>query len=249
IQVLNVLPVQTEGLDVPVMIAVSTQEVIEGRRLELTRWVEQTIAQVQVNYEFEKPPVLYEVIELGTPIQNILSFADLQRSDLIVIGTKERHSWLERTLGTVSGGVVRRPPCPVLLIPENSNFKAIKRVTYATSFTAADPYYLWKTLEILKPFTPAIDAVHLCQDENEDTDLDGETLNAFGRTALETKDFRVYNVETDDIAHGLEDFAESDRADVLVMYKPRESFVHRLFYASETQRMAELCKIPLLVMV
>lgn len=249
IQVLYILPPQVEGFDVPLMVAVSTREVIEHKRLQLSKWVSQTITQVQASYEFDKAPVLYEVVELGTPVSNILSFIKAQRTDLVVIGTKEKHNWLERVVGTVSGAIVRRPICPVLLIPEGARFRTINRLTYATTFSSSDPYFIWKTLQLLEPFIPAVDCVHLFTDEEEVTELKGKDLEDFFTDLMPNYSLKCYNFQTSDIPHGLENFTEIDRSDLLVMHKPKENVIHRLFYRSETQQTALVSKVPLLVIV
>jgi nucleotide-binding universal stress UspA family protein len=52
----------------------------------------------------------------GSPIANILQYAEEKKVDLIVMGTHGRHGFSHLLLGSVAEHVVRRAPCPVLTV-------------------------------------------------------------------------------------------------------------------------------------
>src|SRR5271156_2052115 len=58
------------------------------------------------------------VVDEGTAADSILSFAQDQKSDLIVMGTHGLRGFDRLTLGTVTDRVMRRAPCPVLAVRE-----------------------------------------------------------------------------------------------------------------------------------
>jgi nucleotide-binding universal stress UspA family protein len=54
----------------------------------------------------------------GPVINTILDEAEKFGTDLIVVGSQS-HGFLYRTfIGSVSDGVMRRSPCPVLIVPQ-----------------------------------------------------------------------------------------------------------------------------------
>jgi universal stress protein A len=57
-----------------------------------------------------------EVLE-GEPVPVILTRATEMETDLIVIGTHRRAGLSRLLMGSVAEGVLRRAPCPVVLIP------------------------------------------------------------------------------------------------------------------------------------
>lgn len=60
--------------------------------------------------------VTYRIVQ-GTPVLDIVDEALAVGADVIVMGS-HRHGMLHRLLlGSVSGGVLRRTPCPVLIVP------------------------------------------------------------------------------------------------------------------------------------
>lgn len=58
----------------------------------------------------------FEVIE-GKPVEKLLHWATIKKSDLIVLGRKNDKKHAEITLEKV----VRKSPCSVMIVPENSN--------------------------------------------------------------------------------------------------------------------------------
>lgn len=55
-------------------------------------------------------------VEVGSPFQEILRYANEQGMDLIVIGTHGRGPIGHMLLGSVAEKIVRRAPCPVLTV-------------------------------------------------------------------------------------------------------------------------------------
>ncbi|MDY0282124.1 MAG: universal stress protein [Salinivirgaceae bacterium] len=54
----------------------------------------------------------------GAVVDKVIAEAEKFNADLIVVGT-HNHGFLYKTLiGSVSDGVIRRSPCPVLIIPQ-----------------------------------------------------------------------------------------------------------------------------------
>jgi len=57
-----------------------------------------------------------EILE-GDPVDEILSFADNERADLIVMGSRGRGALAGALLGSVSTSLIGLARCPVLIVP------------------------------------------------------------------------------------------------------------------------------------
>jgi nucleotide-binding universal stress UspA family protein len=56
-------------------------------------------------------------IAFGDAIEQLASIADEERADLFVVGACGRGAFSEALLGSVSTGLSRRAPCPVVIVP------------------------------------------------------------------------------------------------------------------------------------
>ena len=86
---------------------------IEEAREESQKW----FAEIARNAEHEKLRIKTEVVD--TPLSvvaSIVNYADREKADLIVIGTRGRSGVSKMLLGSVASGVVTYSPCPVLVV-------------------------------------------------------------------------------------------------------------------------------------
>jgi universal stress protein A len=82
----------------------------------LAQWQEQARVRLQgLVPEAERAQVMVAV-QVGSPFQEIVGYAEAQHIDLIVIGTHGRGPIGHMLLGSVAEKVVRRAPCPVLTV-------------------------------------------------------------------------------------------------------------------------------------
>jgi universal stress protein A len=65
-------------------------------------------------------PVKAEV-RYGTPASNILNVATELDVDLIIMCTHGHSGWIHMLIGSVASNIVRRAPCPVLVVREHEN--------------------------------------------------------------------------------------------------------------------------------
>jgi len=70
--------------------------------------------RAQASIAGQKPRI--EVLE-GDPVPVILTRAAEMKADLIVMGTHKRVGLPRLLMGSVAEGVLRRAPCPVVLVP------------------------------------------------------------------------------------------------------------------------------------
>lgn len=90
----------------------SVKKVIEGAKQEAAGW----FAEIQKAAEQYGVKARSEVIE--TPfsvVAGIVDYAEHNKADLIVIGTRGRSGFTKLLLGSVASGVITYAPCPVVV--------------------------------------------------------------------------------------------------------------------------------------
>lgn len=249
IEVLNIIAPQGEALDYPILVAKATQQRLETARTNLKKFVDTAlVATGQVLHEV---PMVSSDFEIGVPVQNICDYAQREEVTMIVIGSRgENKSRIEKILGSVAAGVVQKAKCAVLVIPEAATFTEVQKMTYATDIKDADPFEIWKALELLDPFKPSVNLVHV--NLNKDGDLKAwkkmEQMKLFFTERSDQLNINFYNVPGTQIEKEINDFVEGHPADLLVMYQGHHNFWDRLFFKSTSKRMALYTKVPLLVL-
>jgi nucleotide-binding universal stress UspA family protein len=85
----------------------------------LTEGMEREVRnELQLLVEKRKPPLVDPMIDVktGSPLVEIVRYAEEQAIDLIVMGTHGHGPIAHILLGSVADNVIRRAPCPVLTI-------------------------------------------------------------------------------------------------------------------------------------
>jgi nucleotide-binding universal stress UspA family protein len=248
IELLHVVYPEYESLDLPTMATQATKDKVEVAREVMQTFVETGLTQVQSGYQFKKVPVIQSDVEIGGATNLIVQIAERDQADIIVMGTKGEHSALEKLLGSVSSGVIQKAVCPIWVIPEKTNFFIPSNIVFASDLTEADPMHIWKLAELISPLSPIIRCVHVHLPHEKKNIINLKDLeNFFSRQSL-TLQVTFHEIEEDDVAIGVQEFAELHRADLIVMFKPQENFLHRIFHVSNTRKMALHSNLPLLVL-
>lgn len=183
-----------------------------------------------------------EVI-IGFPGEAIVEQSKEEEIDLIVMGTTGENGFLEKVFGSISTYVARKAFCPVLLVPDGTEFKGASRILYATDYHAADEAMMEHLSELMGDGFEDIHFVHINRTPNLDykvTDLNFKTTNA--------ERFHVVNIESADEMEGISRYAKENRIDMVVIATSHRPFFEDLFHKSLTKKMAMNTELPLLVM-
>ena len=120
-----------------------------GRRLQgvlpgIARWRQSATAEfTRKHTHADIQPEL--AVHQGSAPDCILAFAEAQKAEVIVMGTHGRRGFDRLVLGSVTDRVMRRAPCPVLVVchpphestvaEERSHVHHLSRILYCTDFS------------------------------------------------------------------------------------------------------------------
>lgn len=248
--VLHVVYPEYEMLDLPVLATKATHDKIDAAKDALNSFIGLGTGQATTSGNLKQPLLISREVEVGTPVGIIRQMAKKHDADLIVMGTKGEHNALEKTLGSVTTGVIEGAHCPVLVVPEHAPWKPPHIVAFATNLSDADPYHVWKATEILEPFHPLLHIIHISDGKTPAGRIArfDEVEAFFKRQAIDTPALQVtfHELERTSITDGLEEFVDYHEVDLLVMFAPHHTWSDRLFKPSATRKMALDAPLPLL---
>ena len=88
-----------------------TRDLLEGEKQLLDKFLRTRFSEYMNLMEIR------QMVEIGVPYVNIVELAEKEGVDLIVMSTHGNTGFSHMLLGSVTGKVVPRAPCPVLSIP------------------------------------------------------------------------------------------------------------------------------------
>lgn len=241
---LNVLNFDAGSMENFAFVVDEAENQTEQSRIRIHKSIKKVTENIRAS--LDEAPSIQTNIEIGNVEAKICEVALKNEVDYIVMGTQGENSALDKYLGSVASNVLKNAPCSVMVIPENTELAKKLVLGYATDFSDADPFEIWKAMTLFKPFQPTIKCVHFNEQQVDDEDKIKELERYFSETSPELN-VELYSLQVEDKVKDMNDFIEEHNINTLVMYQPKRSFFESIFHKSYTQKMAKHSSIPLLV--
>ncbi len=198
----------------------------------------------------EKVTLKYEMTK-GIAEEEIVSYAKEYEPWLIIMGTRGKDHKSVDLIGSVTAEVIDMTKYPVLVIPEDFDYKGldkIRKVLYTTSFDESD----FKALDILekflRPWNVKIICVHVESKEHSKWDeVRMEGLNEYMKKTYNHTDVVCDLIDSDDFLEGIENYVKEHKIDFISITTKRRSFISRMFNPSIAKKMLFHSTTPMLV--
>ncbi|SEQ27000.1 universal stress protein [Neolewinella agarilytica] len=207
------------------------------------------------DYPLVEPPtgvnLSYETAVSYSPSASIINRANESDIRFVVMAPRSSKSMLNKWLGSTSITVSESCKRPVLLIPEDVDFRPIRQIVVANNHATADAAPLSQLRSLANLYGAMVHFVHV---EWPDQYMPLRFVPWRLMEELVEKDggadypFEVITVEEEDITKGLLDFADQVNADLVAIVNKKRSRWRSLIHASLTQDMALRTARPLLVL-
>ncbi len=180
---------------------------------------------------------------IGFPIEESVAIS-MNPDQLVVMGTTGSSGVIGRLFGSVSSNVVKQAGCPVLLVPQETNYRPFKNVMYASNQALLDDQVERLTSQWLAKYYIMMHVVHVNQDDKK-TAADHER-KIFDN--LDTNHIVRKDINSDAVTYALNDYAKQESIDMLILSTRRKSFWDRLVHVSITREMSLEPTLPLLIL-
>ncbi|MCK0192060.1 universal stress protein [Arenibacter sp. F20364] len=188
-----------------------------------------------------------EVIHNDSVSNGILEKTKDTATDMIIIGRKDKHTDRGLFVGNIGKGLQEKVPCPLLIIPNNVEDKAIKTILYATDFMEADILALKKLVPMAKLLGAKIHIVHISTEKDYAGKEQMEWFKDMLRQEVDDSSIKFELIFSDNIQDKLKVHANTIGADLLVLLEREEKgFFQKIFHVSMVAKMEEHISIPLL---
>lgn len=188
----------------------------------------------------------------GSVISSILEYAEKEKMDLIVMGTKGASGLKKFFIGSVTAGAIGKTKIPILTVPVSYEIEEPDAILFATNQFEKDKEVLNKIVSISKQFSAVIHvAVFKATDADEIADLiyNEEQLNDYLQFLKETFPdvaFRAALLDGNDFELTIDHYCNKNNVDLIAMITYPKSFVEKVLQKSVTKKMAFHSTIPIL---
>jgi nucleotide-binding universal stress UspA family protein len=188
-------------------------------------------------------------IETGEIVSTITSMSWEGEYDLIVMGTRDKYDVLDRLLGTISLGVVKRSPLSVLLIPKNNSFHKFEKILIAGDEHLHNEEILEDIRTWNLPYNAHLEILHI---QDEDKGEFSKASESIIREFYEKKEvdfsFEIKIIQGKNISKILLEDAKDLPADLIMVLPEKQTFFSSLLFSSTSKDLILKSALPIFFM-
>jgi len=187
-------------------------------------------------------------IDEGKPASDlIIKNAKELKADLIVVGTKGGSTIRKVLLGSNTTSLIKTAPCPVLAVPEDADFRGIKKIVYATDFEGDDIFSIETIVKLAKPFEATIYLLHVSPEETNTNTDQMEWFKGMLRLKVDYENMRFDLRFGEDVFDVIQKYVNEIEPDMVAMLeRPDHSSIKDLRHRDFVKRMKREGHLPLL---
>ena len=179
--------------------------------------------------------------------QQLTQYAEKDGYELIVMGTTGVTDVVERFIGSNAVQTIERAHCPVLCVPEKSNYQKFRKVVYASDYQVEDGDILKLIANFIAPTSASLNVLHVAQQEN---DIEQAMYNDYQeriKAQIPEQELNFAIGYHQDSAHGIDQYVIQEKADLLVLLYQPKNFIQSLLDDSTTKSITYFATYPVLI--
>ena len=187
-------------------------------------------------------------IDEGKPASDvIIKNAKELKADIIVVGTKGGNRLRGLFPGSTTIGLIKTASCPVLAVPDNSDFRGIKKIVYATDFEGIDIFTIQKMVKLAKPFDADIHLIHVSTKQTDTSEDQMKWFKNMLRHKVGYENIRFDLRYGEDVFETLQKYIGEVEPDmVAILERNGHSLMKNLTHRDLIKRMKNEGHVPLL---
>lgn len=225
-----------------------TDELIMANIKNADEYQEENASRIREEISFlkEHSEVLVEgkAVE-GLAVDEISELEKREKPYLIIMGMQAAGAMSEFLFGSVTTDLIRKTETPVIIVPEQYHFDKLKKVVFADDHSddVEIPFVFRDILELYGAKVFILHVNKLNEKVEVGSQPSGTKIEHYFSNTEHVYDF----LETDDLVHGITEFIDHYKIDMVAMMPHKHNLLQRLFKESQTQKMAFHTKVPLFV--
>lgn len=167
--------------------------------------------------------------------------------DMIVIGRTGTGGFLDKLIGSSATHIALNSPCPVLVVPPQTEPTKFKKVVYATQFEYEENNILREVFVLMNHLGADLTLLKINSDTQPDIQPDNQYI-ADIKSHFTIREGQIVIREAKHVLDGIEAYCDEVEADLLIMSTRERSFIEEyLINPSITRKLVVDTHVPLLV--
>ncbi|MBA3901778.1 MAG: universal stress protein, partial [Bacteroidetes bacterium] len=139
-------------------------------------------------------------------------------------------------------------PCPVLAIPEKSDYRNINHIGYAADLSSYKLKDAERLVPLAKMFNAKIIFSHVAASSGQQEEKQFEEFIQRFKNVTEYHNIEHYFLPGADVVKNLKNFMEDKKIDIMALTKRKREFYEGLFHTSVSKEITYSSTIPLLIL-
>jgi nucleotide-binding universal stress UspA family protein len=235
---------ETEPSSMEIMVAYNLEEIQKKSDRGLDR-----ILRKYSGREYGENHKFYKVSNSDSLIASIKNLVELKDIYMVIMGTKGTTNAREQIYGSNTVNTMEKVRnCPVLAIPENSSFKGIKEIVFASSLkTHVKIRELKYLIDLAQMSGAAIRILNAAKDEDALT-KEQQNNKALMKEYFEEIDHSFHTLSNKDVHEAINAFVESRNSDMVAFINKKHNFFGSILTRPMVKKLGYHSKIPVLAM-
>lgn len=217
--------------------------VVKGVEARMDYFINQYPQDKKVDIDTSK--VSYD-IKFGVPSYSIANFAEDEKVDMIVMGTRDKHGIFDQLLGSTSANVISTATCPVMLVHSNTDYHPINNIAFAFDNKGELEHIMNDFVRLNKQIGAKTDFIHIAKQDEDISTLENQMKESLINSDVSFS-FEFKKIISQNIKETIIDYCQISDTDMLAMVHRERGFLSSLLRPSMSARVAQEFKLPVLV--
>jgi nucleotide-binding universal stress UspA family protein len=192
------------------------------------------------------------IVEVSTRIGNEAMLIDemVNKGQAHMLAVEYRHMSGFWQKDSFVKEMMRSVRCPVWVVPEDTEYKGLHHIVYATDYHEEDIRTLQRLIDLTGSFSPEIEALHITDSIDFDEKVKKEGFQKMlvkktGYAQISLTSLHEHNGH--DMTKLINSYANRTKTDLIVVLKENKNFLERIFTPSSSEKIVSETKRPILV--
>lgn len=212
----------------------------EGKLKRLVKEIKASVGEdlLEVHY----------MLRVGDLIDGILSYAEKEKSHLIVMGTTGVGSVSKAVFGSNTVKVFQEAACPVLCVPKNIRYHPVTKIVYATDYERNDEQVVKRVLALADELGAKVEVVHVDKDQNDAHLAQYSNYVQKLKTYLPEQLISFQRIpSTATVSQALDQYVKTEGAQILALLTHNRNLLQQILHRSITKDLAYFAHSALLI--